>query len=53
MVPGIRNRNPSPARMRPGPRFDIKGFHDAVLNYGSVPLEVMGNAVDLWAPATS
>jgi uncharacterized protein (DUF885 family) len=36
------------ARTRLGPRFDLKGFHDSVLNYGGVPLEVMGKAVDLW-----
>jgi uncharacterized protein (DUF885 family) len=36
------------ARSRLGDRFDLKGFHDAVLNYGAVPLEVMGKAVDLW-----
>jgi uncharacterized protein (DUF885 family) len=36
------------ARMRLGARFDLKGFHDAVLDYGGVPLDVMGRAVDLW-----
>ena len=36
------------ARMRLGPRFDLKGFHDAVLDYGAVPLEVMAQAVNLW-----
>jgi uncharacterized protein (DUF885 family) len=36
------------ARSRLGPRFDLKGFHDAVLDYGGLPLEVMGQAVDLW-----
>jgi uncharacterized protein (DUF885 family) len=36
------------AKARLGPRFDIKGFHDAVLGYGGMPLEVMGRAVHAW-----
>jgi uncharacterized protein (DUF885 family) len=41
------------ARMRLGGRFDLKGFHDAVLSYGSVPLEVLSRAVDAWIAATT
>jgi uncharacterized protein (DUF885 family) len=36
------------ARGRLGARFDLKGFHDAVLSQGSLPLEVLGRAVDAW-----
>ena len=32
-----------------GARFDIKGFHDTVLDKGSLPLAVVGDAVDAWA----
>lgn len=31
-----------------GARFDIKGFHDAILGNGSVPLSVLENVVDGW-----
>ncbi|MGI9023617.1 MAG: DUF885 domain-containing protein [Acidimicrobiales bacterium] len=36
------------ARSRLGGRFDIKGFHDAVLGSGSVSLPVLGDLVDGW-----
>jgi len=36
------------AKGRLGARFDIKGFHGALLGYGGMPLEVMGHAVDAW-----
>jgi len=39
------------ARTRLGARFDVKGFHEAVLGYGGMPLEVMGRAVDAWTTA--
>jgi len=36
------------ARTRLGGRFDIKGFHDAVLGSGGVSLPVLGELVDAW-----
>ena len=35
-------------RDRLGDRFDIKGFHDAVLAHGSVTLPILGDLVDEW-----
>lgn len=32
-----------------GKRFDIKGFHDAVLGCGPVPLTILGDVVTKWA----
>jgi uncharacterized protein (DUF885 family) len=39
------------AKATMGPRFDIKGFHDAVLASGPVPLELLGDLVREWAAA--
>ena len=36
------------ARKRLGARFDIKGFHDAVLSQGAVTLPVLADQVDQW-----
>ena len=41
------------ARAKLGSRFDIKGFHDAVLLGGAMPLEVMGRVVDGWVASRS
>ena len=34
-----------------GPKFDLRGFHDAVLKNGSVPLDVLETQVDAWIAA--
>jgi uncharacterized protein (DUF885 family) len=39
------------ARKALGPRFDIRQFHDAVLLSGSMPLTVLGHAVDNYIAA--
>ena len=36
------------ARQQLGERFDIKGFHDAILLQGAVPLDIMERNVDAW-----
>lgn len=36
------------ARAKLGPRFDLRGFHDAVLEGGAMPLEVLAQVVDDW-----
>jgi len=37
------------AKATMGERFDIKGFHDAVLTPGPVPLETLGEIVRAWS----
>ena len=39
------------AQDRLGDRFDIKGFHDTVLDSGPVPLSTLARLVDDWASA--
>jgi len=36
------------AQAKLGARFDLRGFHDAVLKGGAMPLEVLANVVDDW-----
>lgn len=45
----VRARTAAQAAM--GPRFDLKGFHDVVLNAGSVPLELLARNVARWSVA--
>jgi uncharacterized protein (DUF885 family) len=41
------------ARSRLGAAFDLRDFHSAVLDHGSVPLAVLGRIVSDWAAATA
>ena len=45
----LRLREQAKATM--GPRFQIKGFHDAVLESGPVPLDVLGELIAEWVAA--
>ncbi len=36
------------ARAELGPAFDLRGFHDAVLLHGELPLNVLGQVVEEW-----
>ena len=40
------------ARATMGDRFDLRGFHDAVLRSGAVPLDILGENVRAWASAS-
>jgi uncharacterized protein (DUF885 family) len=40
------------AQTRLGGRFDLKGFHAAVLSYGSLPLQVLARGIDDWIAST-
>jgi uncharacterized protein (DUF885 family) len=51
MLEILRLRNEAEAAL--GDRFDIAGFHDAVLRHGSLPLEVLPMAIDAWVGSVS
>ena len=34
-----------------GPKFDIRAFHDEVIDSGALPLDVLGQRVDAWLAA--
>ncbi len=54
MVGEIEIRNlRARAEHRLGPRFDIKKFHDVVLQSGSLPLDVLEHVVDTWIEAAA
>ncbi len=40
------------AQDRLGPDYDVRDFHSAVLDHGSLPLPVLGAAVDAWVEST-
>jgi uncharacterized protein (DUF885 family) len=42
----VRLREDAKAKL--GPRFDIKSFHEVVLNNGDMPLEILGQLVANW-----
>ena len=31
-----------------GPKFDIRAFHDQVLDEGAMPLDLLGQRIDAW-----
>lgn len=47
----VRLREQAKARL--GDRFDLKGFHDAVLLGGDMPLEVLGTVIAEWTARQS
>ena len=36
------------ARQALGQRYDIRGFHDAVLGHGEIPLDALAEVIDAW-----
>jgi uncharacterized protein (DUF885 family) len=34
-----------------GPKFDLKAFHDVVLDSGALPLDLLERQVDAWIEA--
>ena len=39
------------AKSKLGPKFDIRRFHDEVLDSGALPLDVLEQRVDAWIAA--
>jgi uncharacterized protein (DUF885 family) len=42
-----------PAKAKLGDKFDIRGFHNAVLSGGAVPLTILADIVDAWVEQTA
>ena len=42
------NRLRDAAKAKLGQRFDVRGFNDAVVQAGGMPLGVLGKVVDRW-----
>ena len=40
------------AKTRLGEKFDLRAFHDVVLGHGTVPLTLLGDAVEAWVAST-
>ena len=40
------------AEERLGDRFDVRGFHNAVLGGGALPLDLLERRVDAWVEAS-
>jgi uncharacterized protein (DUF885 family) len=47
------NRLREAAKEKLGTRFDVRGFNDAVVQAGGMPLEVLGKVVDRWAASVT
>jgi uncharacterized protein (DUF885 family) len=41
------------ARARLGPAYDLRDFHSAVLDHGSLPLALLGRVVDAWVASAA
>jgi uncharacterized protein (DUF885 family) len=39
------------AQKKLGPKFDLRAFHDAVLDQGPLPLDVLDTKIDEWIAA--
>jgi uncharacterized protein (DUF885 family) len=39
------------AKTELGPKFDIKAFHDQVLDSGALPLDMLEQRIDAWIAA--
>jgi len=39
------------AKAQLGPKFDIKAFHDEILNGGAMPLDLLQERVERWIKA--
>ncbi len=39
------------AKQKLGPKFDVRNFHDEVLDSGALPLDILEKRVDVWIAA--